>query len=93
MTETFKQFQLRGNLENMAHRRMTEQELNKALSYYFGQEIKVEQGQYDEDWQGDDYYTFSVDEGELSGYFDIYYITMPNKKDYFYITEVNVYFE
>ena len=44
MTETFKQFQLRGNLENMAHRRMTEQELNKALSYYFGQEIKVEQG-------------------------------------------------
>ena len=93
MTETFKQFQLRGDLEHMVHHRMTEQELNKALSHYFGQEIKVEQGQYDEDWQGDDYYTFSVDEGELSGYFDIYYITMPNKKDYFYITEVNVYFE
>ena len=77
----------------MVHHRMDERELNESLSYYFGQPIKVEQGQYDDDWQGDDYYTFSVDEGELSGYCEIYYIDMPNKKGYFYITEVNIYFE
>lgn len=93
MTETFKQFQLRGNLQGMVHHRMNEEELNKSLSYYFGRDIKVEQGQYDEDWQGDDYYTFNVDDEEIGGVFDIYYINMPNKDGYFYLTEVNIYFE
>lgn len=79
-------------LLKLLHRRMTEQELNAKLTDIFRREIAIEQGQYDEDWQGDDYYTFSVDDAYIGGYFDIYYIKM-NKQDYFYITEVNYYFE
>jgi hypothetical protein len=71
---------------------MTKGELNEYLSKIFDQRIGVEQGQYDEDWQGDDYFTFNVSDAEVGGFFDIYYIKM-NKQDYFYITEVNVYFE
>ena len=80
------------SLLQLLHRRMTEQELNAKLTHIFGREIAVEQGPYDEDWQGDDYYTFSVDDAYIGGYFDIYYIKM-NKQDYFYITEVDYYFE
>jgi hypothetical protein len=53
----------------------------------------VEQGQYDDDWIGDDYYTFSVDGEEIGGYFDIYYMRMPRIDELCYITEVNYYFE
>jgi hypothetical protein len=53
----------------------------------------VEQGLYDDDWIGDDYFTFSVDTDEIGGYFDIYYIRMPRRKELCYITEVNYYFE
>lgn len=80
------------HLTELLHQRMTEQELNVKLTDIFGREIAVEQGQYDEDWQGDDYYTFSVDDAYIGGYFDIYYIKM-NKQDNFYITEVNYLFE
>lgn len=93
MKDTPRQFQVRTNIERLVHHRLTEKELNADLSRIFGRTIEVEQGQYDDDWQGDDYYTFSVDDEEIGGYFDLYYISMPNKPNYFYITEVNAYFE
>ena len=91
MTE--RQFQVAESLERLLHRRLTEQELNEQLSKIFNQRIEVEQGLYDDDWIGDDYFTFSVDTDEIGGYFDIYYIRMPRREEFCYITEVNYYFE
>jgi hypothetical protein len=91
MTE--RQFQVAESLERLLHRRLTEQELNERLSKIFNKRIEVEQGQYDDDWIGDDYKTFSVDDEEIGGYFDIYYMQMPRIEELCYITEVNYYFE
>lgn len=91
MTE--RQFQVAESLERLLHHRLTEQELNNELSKIFNKRIEVEQGQYDDDWIGDDYYTFSVDGEEIGGYFDIYYMRMPRRDEFCYITEVNYYFE
>ena len=88
-----KQLEVSDNLERLVHHRMTEQDLNKKLSEIFGSQIEVEKGLYDEDWQGDDYYTFCVDNEEIGGYFDIYYISMPHRPELFYITEVIYCFE
>lgn len=93
MKLTPKQFQVSSNLERLTHHRLTEQALNEDISRIFGREIKVEQGLYDEDWQGDDYYTFSVDDDEIGGCFDLYYIRMPRREELFFITEVNYCFE
>lgn len=90
MTE--KQLQVSNNLRGLLHHRLTEQQLNEELSRFFGREIKVEKG-LDEEWDGDDYFTFCVDDEEIGGYFDIYYLPMPRKPEYFYLTEVNEYFE
>lgn len=67
--------------------------MNEKLTRLFGKAVEVEEGQYDEDWHGDDYFTFAVDDDELGGYFDIYYIQMPRRPDLFFITEVCVCFE
>lgn len=83
---------VRESLEKLVHKRMTESELNERLTQIFGREVKVEQGQYDEDWHGDDYYTFCVDDEEIGGYFDIYYLKT-NGQDKFYITETCINFE
>ena len=83
---------VRRRLEGLEHMRMTEEELNERLTQIFGREVKVEQGQYDEDWQGDDYYTFCVDDEEIGGYFDIYYLKT-NGQDKFYISETCINFE
>lgn len=91
MTE--RQFQVAESLERLLHHRLTEQELNDELSEIFNKRIEVEQGQYDDDWIGDDYYTFSVDDEEIGGYFDLYYIRMPRRDEFCYITEANYYFE
>lgn len=80
-------------LSGLADRIMTRQELEGELSKIFDQRIEVERGQYEEDCQGDDYFTFSVDAEEIGGYFDIYFILMQNRPDCYYITEVNYYFE
>lgn len=87
-----KRAEVRKALNDLVCQRMTEDRLNGKLSTIFGKEITVEQGQYDDDWKGDDYYTFNVDDEEIGGYFDIYYLKM-NKTTCFYITEVNIYFE
>lgn len=93
MNMTEKQFHVADSLESLLHRRMTEPELNTQLSKIFNRHVKVEQGQYDDDWIGDDYYTFSVDDEEIGGYFDIYYMQMPRREEFFYITEVCYCFE
>ena len=92
MTTQEKRKDVRTQLMGLECERMTEQQLNDRLSEIFNQRIEVEQGLYDEDWQGDDYYTFCVDDEEIGGYFDIYYLKM-NRQDYFYITEICIYFE
>lgn len=77
----------------MVHHRVTEQELNRDLSHYFGLEIKVEPGEKPgDDWQGDDFYTFGVDDSEVGGYFDVYYLKT-NRPGYIYITEIIICFE
>ena len=91
MTE--RQREVRKALEDLCSHRLTTRELNEELSRIFGKTIEVEEGLYDEDWQGDDYFTFAVDDDELGGYFDLYYIQMPRRPDLFFITEVCVYFE
>jgi hypothetical protein len=91
MTE--RQRELSKALENLCSYRLTKEELNEKLTRLFGKAVEVEEGQYDEDWQGDDYFTFAVDDNELGGYFDLYYIQMPKRSDLFFITEVCVYFE
>lgn len=93
MSMTQKQLQVRNNLERLMHHRMTEQQLNEMLSKYFSTAIKVERGLYDEDWQGDDYFTCCVDDDEVGGYVDIYYLPMPNRPDYFYLTEFIICFD
>ena len=82
---------VRERLENLVHKRMTESELNERLTQIFGREVKVEQGQYEEDWHGDDYFAFCVDDEEIGGYFDIYYLK--TNQDEFYITETCINFE
>lgn len=91
MTE--RQRELSKALENLCTYRLTKEELNEKLTRLFGKAVEVEEGQYDEDWQGDDYFTFAVDDDELGGYFDLYYIQMPRRPDLFFITEVCVCFE
>lgn len=91
MTE--RQRELSKALENLCSYRLTKEELNEKLTRLFGKAVEVEEGQYDEDWQGDDYFTFAVDDDELGGYFDLYYIQMPRKPELFFITEVCVCFE
>jgi hypothetical protein len=91
MTE--RQLQVAESLERLLHHRLTEQELNERLSKIFNKRIEVEQGQYDYGWQGDDYYTFCVDDEEIGGYFDLYYIRMPRREELCYITEVYYCFE
>lgn len=91
MTE--RQRELSKALENLCSYRLTKEELNEKLTRLFGKAVEVEEGQYDEDWQGDDYFTFAVDDDELGGYFDLYYIQMPRRPELFFITEVCVYFE
>ena len=91
MTE--RQRELSKALENLCSYRLTKEELNEKLTRLFGKAVEVEEGQYDEDWQGDDYFTFAVDDEELGGYFDLYYIQMPRRPDLFFITEVCVCFE
>lgn len=91
MTE--RQRELSKALENLCSYRLTKEELNEKLTRLFGKAVEVEEGQYDEDWQGDDYFTFAVDDDELGGYFDLYYIQMPRRPDLFFITEVCVCFE
>ena len=91
MTE--RQRELSKALENLCSYRLTKEELNEKLTRLFGKAVEVEEGQYDEDWQGDDYFTFAVDDDELGGYFDIYYIQMPRRPDLFFITEVCFCFE
>ena len=91
MTE--RQRELSKALENLCSYRLTKEELNDKLTRLFGKAVEVEEGQYDEDWQGDDYFTFAVDDDELGGYFDLYYIQMPRRPELFFITEVCVYFE
>jgi hypothetical protein len=91
MTE--RQRELSKALENLCSYRLTKEELNEKLTRLFGKAVEVEEGQYDEDWQGDDYFTFEVDDDELGGYFDLYYIQMPRRPELFFITEVCVCFE
>ena len=91
MTE--RQRELSKALENLCSYRLTKEELNEKLTRLFGKAVEVEEGLYDEDWQGDDYFTFAVDDDELGGYFDLYYIQMPRRPDLFFITEVCVCFE
>jgi hypothetical protein len=91
MTE--RQRELSKALENLCSYRLTKEELNEKLTRLFGKAVEVEEGQYDEDWQGDDYFTFAVDDDELGGYFDLYYIQMPRRPELFFITEVCVCFE
>lgn len=83
---------VRKAMNSLMYLRMTESRLNAKLSEIFGKEITVEKGLYEEDWGGDDYFTFSVDDEVVGGYFDIYHIKT-NKGNTFYITEVNIYFE
>lgn len=90
--EDARRAEVRKALNDLYHQRLTESLLNENLSAIFGKKITVEQGLYDEDWTGDDYFTFSVDDEEVGGYFDIYYLKM-NRDEYFYITEVDIYFE
>lgn len=91
MTE--RQRELSKALENLCSYRLTKEELNEKLTRLFSKAVEVEEGQYDEDWQGDDYFTFAVDDDELGGYFDLYYIQMPRRPELFFITEVCVCFE
>lgn len=91
MTE--RQREVRKALEDLCSHRLTTRELNEELSRIFGKTIEVEEGLYDEGWQGDDYFTFSVDDDEIGGYFDLYYFQMPRRPDRFFISEVNAYFE
>lgn len=91
MTE--RQRELSKALEDLCSYRLTKEELNEKLTRLFGKAVEVEEGQYDEDWQGDDYFTFAVDDDELGGYFDLYYIQMPRRPELFFITEVCVCFE
>ena len=65
MTE--RQRELSKALENLCSYRLTKEELNEKLTRLFGKAVEGEEGQYDEDWQGDDYFTFAVDDDELGG--------------------------
>ena len=91
MTE--RQRELSKALENLCSYRLTKEELNEKLTRLFGKAVEVEEGLYDEDWQGDDYFTFAVDDKEIGGYFDLYYIQMPRRPELFFITEVCVCWE
>ena len=89
---TDKQRLIAKELERLVHHRTNETELNEQLSKLFGKEIVVEDlTESNEDWTGDWYFAFNVeDAGELSGFFDIYYLKMRENDDNldFYITEV-----
>ena len=91
MTE--RQRELSKALENLCSYRLTKEELNEKLTRLVGKAVEVEEGLYDEDWQGDDYFTFAVDDKEIGGYFDLYYIQMPRRPELFFITEVCVCWE
>lgn len=86
-------------LERLVHRRFNEQGLNDELTRIFGTEIKARETEFDDDWSGDWCYTFDVEDGELSGWFDLYFLKMreqPQDNDdglRFYITEVVIGFD
>jgi hypothetical protein len=88
-----KQRKISRALNGMLSHRLTREQLDKMLSSIFGKTINVEKGLYDEDWVGDDYFTFCVDDDDIGGYFDLYYIPMPRKPDHFFITEVCICFD
>ena len=92
---TTRQTEVYNNLMRLLHDRMNENELNKTLSKIFGREINVEDCT-DEEWTGDWYYSFNVDDEEIGGFFDIYFLKMREHDDdemRFYITEVTCDFE
>jgi len=77
-------------LEELVHKRFTEKELNKKLSRFFMQEIKVSDttsGKCHDDLS-DNTFIFEV---ELLGDFDIYFLPTREKK--IYVTEVGYEFQ
>lgn len=103
---TPRQLEVIAFLEQLVHRRFSEERLNKVLSMFFGEEIEVENNTQDridaldfdceEDLPSDFNLMFATRKEEQYGDFDIY--MLPMRREGFdgstmYITEVSYEFE
>ena len=89
-------------LESLVGTRVSEESLNKTLSKYFGEDIKIHNATQDRLDGGDDdelsdwNYMFNSDKEETFGYFDIYILPMRQEGldgSTMYITEISYEFD
>lgn len=95
---TTRQREVQNSMNALLHHRFNEEMLNERLSQIFGQQIEVSEVD-DEEWTGDWYYSFNVEDDEIGGFFDIYFLKMREQAEdvfdglTFYVTEVACDFE
>jgi hypothetical protein len=83
-------------LESLVHKRFSKEQLNKVLSDFFKEKIKVENISRKDDELADYNLLFASEKKETYGYFDIYFLKMRRKGfdgATMYITEVSYEFE